>query len=104
MAMTQQTGPARLLPRNAPRARLLVDGAQIEAWEGESVLVAILAAGVALRPLEESGPRAGFCLMGACQECSVWSEDGSAIRACAARVADGMRILTRRPTGDGADA
>lgn len=101
--MPQQSGPVRLLPRNGPRARLFVDGAELEAWEGESVLVAMLAAGAALQPLEESGARAGFCLMGACQECSVWHADGRAIRACMTRVEDGMRIVTRRPAWDGAD-
>lgn len=101
--MAQQSGPVRLLPRHAPPARLFVDGVEIAAWEGESILLAILAAGVALHPLEESGGRAGFCLMGACQECSVWHEDGRAIRACVTRVADGMRLVTRRPDREGAD-
>ena len=102
--MAQQQGPIRLLPRNAPPARLYVDGQAIEAWEGESILVAILAAGHALQPLEESGARAGFCLMGACQECTVWREDGTAVRACTTRVTDGMRIVTRRPAWDVAHA
>ncbi len=101
--MPQQSGPVRLLPRHAPRARLVVDGVEIEAWEGESILVAILCAGIAMRPLEESGARAGFCLMGACQECSVWHEDGRAIRACVTRVAGGMRLVTRRPDWEGVD-
>lgn len=102
--MVRQNGPARLLPRVAPQARLVVDGIAVEAWEGESVLVAILAAGIALHPLEESGARAGFCLMGACQECAVWREDGTTLRACTTRISDGMRIVTRRPAWDRGDA
>jgi D-hydroxyproline dehydrogenase subunit gamma len=100
-AVTQpaRPGPHRLLTRrDAQPARLTVDGAPFEAWVGESVLVAILAAGAALRPFEDSDRvRAGFCLMGACQDCTLWLEDGTALRGCSTPVADGMRLVTRRP-------
>lgn len=89
---------ARILPRDAPVARIVIDGSQVEAWEGESVLVAVLAHRTSLRQLEFGGePRAGFCLMGACQDCWVWIGDGGRARACTTRVADGMRIFTRPP-------
>jgi D-hydroxyproline dehydrogenase subunit gamma len=76
--------------------RLEVDGTAIEAMEGDTLLTALLTNGVRLRVSEfGDGPRAGFCLMGACQDCWVWMADGSRLRACGAPVADGMRIVTR---------
>jgi predicted molibdopterin-dependent oxidoreductase YjgC len=49
-----------------------------------------------VRNTEFSGePRAGFCLMGACQDCWVQLEDGTRIRACSTIIKDGMCIQTR---------
>ncbi len=42
-------------------------------------------------------PRAGFCLMGACQDCWVWTPQGQRLRACATPVTEGMAICTRPP-------
>ncbi|WP_435167542.1 2Fe-2S iron-sulfur cluster-binding protein [Falsirhodobacter sp. 1013] len=38
--------------------------------------------------------RAGFCLMGACQDCWIWQEDGPRLRACSTPLRDGMRLLS----------
>ena len=78
--------------------RVLVDGVEIIAREGDSVLVAVLTARGALRRHEFSDEmRAGFCLMGACQDCWVWLADGRRVRACPTPVADGMHVLTGAP-------
>jgi predicted molibdopterin-dependent oxidoreductase YjgC len=83
-----------------PAVRVLVDGAPVTAYAGESVLVAVLTTGNALRRHEFTGEdRAGFCLMGACQDCWVWLADHSRVRACTTVVADGMSILTDVPPG-----
>lgn len=88
----------RAVAPDGPSVRILVDGAETEAFAGESVLVAVLAARNALRQHEFSGePRAGFCLMGACQDCWVWLSDGRRIRACTTAVAEGMHVLTGAP-------
>src|SRR5436309_1450545 len=80
--------------------RILIDGEEVTAYAGESVLVAVLAAGNALRQHEFSNElRAGFCLMGACQDCWVWLVDGQRVRACTTHVADGMHVLTDAPPG-----
>jgi aerobic-type carbon monoxide dehydrogenase small subunit (CoxS/CutS family) len=42
-------------------------------------------------------PRAGFCLMGACQDCWVWLADGSRLRACTTLLAEGMQVRTEPP-------
>lgn len=88
-----------ILP-GAPPVRILVDGAEVVAYAGESVLVAVLTARNALRQHEFSDEaRAGFCLMGACQDCWVWLADHARVRACTTVVADGMSILTAAPPG-----
>lgn len=88
----------RVLDRQAPRVPIRIDGMAAEAFAGESLLVAMLTLGAALRRHEaDASPRAGFCLMGACQDCWVWQPDGRRLRACTTRVAAGMAVLTRAP-------
>lgn len=74
------------------------DGRRIVALEGDTVLAAILAAGGHLRVSEfRAAPRAGFCLMGACQDCVVWTADGGRLRACSTPVSPGLEVFTRLP-------
>src|SRR5262245_55979015 len=90
----------RAVARSGAPVRILVDGAEVTAYTGESVLVAVLSERDALRRHEFSDEmRAGFCLMGACQDCWVWLADHSRVRACTTAVADGMHILTQPPRG-----
>lgn len=90
----------RAVVPSGPPVRILVDGVEVTAYRGESVLVAVLAARNALRQHEFSDEaRAGFCLMGACQDCWVWLADHSRVRACTTVVSDGMSILTDVPPG-----
>jgi len=86
-------------PNDAP-VRIRIDGAEVETYPGDSVLVAVLTARNALRRHEFSDePRAGFCLMGACQDCWVWLADHSRVRACTTQVVAGMHVLTRAQQG-----
>lgn len=85
----------RLAEAGRAKVRFRLDGMECEALLGDTVLTAILATATAVRR-SEFGPeaRAGFCLMGACQDCWVWQEQGPRIRACSTVIAEGMRILT----------
>jgi NADH dehydrogenase/NADH:ubiquinone oxidoreductase subunit G len=75
-----------------------IDGQLVRALAGDTLLVALLTNGRRLRDSEfADGPRAGFCLMAACQDCWVWSETGERIRACSTPVQEGMAVLTRPP-------
>lgn len=76
------------------------DGRERVAMEGDTVLTAILMSESSLRPAE-FGPerRAGFCLMGACQDCWIWQEDGPRLRACSTQVQAGMRLRSTAPEG-----
>ena len=88
----------RLAETGRPSIRLSIDGAPASALEGDTLLVAVLGNGTRLRDCEfGDGSRAGFCLMGACQDCWIWDESGRRIRACTTTVAEGMAILTRAP-------
>ena len=89
---------ARAIEPGGARVHILVDGERVAAYAGESVLVAVLAARNALRRHEFGDePRAGFCLMGACQDCWVWQDEGPRLRACSTFVSQGMRLRTMPP-------
>lgn len=88
----------RLDETHRPCVAFEADGVALSALEGDTLLVALLANGRRVRDSEFGGEaRAGFCLMGACQDCWVWTADGERLRACSTPVQAGMRILTIDP-------
>ncbi len=88
---------ARLLDQDRPRLALTVDGLAVEAREGDTLLTAILADGLGHVRTSEfgDGPRAGFCWMGACQDCWVVVEGRGVVRACTTLAEPGMRVSRR---------
>ena len=88
----------RLAEKLRPTLGFFLDGAARTGLAGDTVLTAILAVAPALRR-SEFGPehRSGFCLMGACQDCWVWQEEGPRLRACSTPLAEGMRLLSEAP-------
>lgn len=85
----------RLAETDRAAVRLQVDGETVEVLRGDTILTALLLRGRRLRLSEfGDGPRAGFCLMGACQDCWVQLGDGGRVRACTTFVGDGMQIVT----------
>ena len=88
----------RLAERERATVRLMVDGEPIEALQGDTLMVALLTQVSALRQSEfDPGRRAGFCLMGACQDCWVWTRSGERLRACSNEVREGLDIVTTQP-------
>ena len=93
----------RLVETGRPPVALTIDGLGVTAMEGDTLMVAMLTHGNALRSSEfaalepSDGRRAGFCLMGACQDCWVWTAQGERLRACSTPVQSGMDISTRQP-------
>jgi len=86
----------RVAERDRPVIRFAIDGRACEALAGDTLLTALLTNGRRLRSVEfDDGARAGFCLMGACQDCWVTLDDGTRLRACTSFVAEGMRVITR---------
>jgi hypothetical protein len=76
------------------RVPFTIDGAPATALAGDTVLTAVLTQGGQLRRNEFSGlPRAGFCMMGACQDCWIATEsEGERLRACSTFIAPGMAL------------
>jgi predicted molibdopterin-dependent oxidoreductase YjgC len=87
----------RLLDQDRPALALAVDGAAIEARQGDTLLTAMLAAGLPHVRTSEfgDGGRAGFCWMGACQDCWVLIEGRGVARACTTLAEPGMRVTRR---------
>jgi predicted molibdopterin-dependent oxidoreductase YjgC len=83
-----------------PELEFRFDGLPVRAFAGESVAVALFAAGVrALRVSPRSGaPRGMFCLMGSCQECTVWI-DGRRAPACQETARAGSDVRSTDPRG-----
>lgn len=87
----------RLKERDRPVVAFELDGQPATALAGDTVLTAVLTQARQLRVNEFSGqPRAGFCMMGACQDCWVRLADGRSLRACQTMIEPGMRIRTRQ--------
>ena len=83
----------RIDARVTPLVRFRFDDVEVEAYEGESIAAALLAAGVTTlrRAPADDAPRGAFCWMGICQECVV-RVDGVAVEACRTAVVDGLSV------------
>lgn len=99
MSPSSKERPVALFHRLAETGRapvgFVLDGQALSALAGDTVLTAVLTHGAQLRRSEFSGePRAGFCLMGACQDCWIATEAGQRLRACGTFIEEGMRLVT----------
>jgi D-hydroxyproline dehydrogenase subunit gamma len=89
----------RIAPFETAAVTIYLDGVAVPARVGETVLTAALCHTDHVRLHDVDGTkRAGFCLMGACQDCWVWFSDGGGGRACTTFVRDGMRVATCPPS------
>jgi predicted molibdopterin-dependent oxidoreductase YjgC len=88
----------RLAETGRANVTIVVDGEAVTALAGDTLMVAMLNNGTTLRASEfGDGRRAGLCLMGACQDCWVWTAGGERLRACTTVVEEGMQIVTSQP-------
>jgi sarcosine oxidase subunit alpha len=76
------------------KIKLLVNGKEITAYKGETVLAALIAAGY--KSLKENpvnqDPRGALCGMGVCFECTVTINGIPNIRSCMTEAQDMMEI------------
>jgi predicted molibdopterin-dependent oxidoreductase YjgC len=87
----------RVAETDRPAVSFVLDGTPAAAFAGDTLLTAVLALGGYLRANEfGDGLRAGFCLMGACQDCWVTIEGGGRVRACTTAIEEGMRVSRGR--------
>src|SRR5215467_10394733 len=88
-----ETHAARMASlEGAPTVRFQFDWKEIEARPGETIAVALLAAGIqALRTTDrKEEPRGIFCNMGVCFDCLVEVDGYPNVRACQTIVQEGM--------------
>lgn len=80
---------------------LLVDGDPVEAFEGEPIATALLAAGRrAFRyTTKRDEPRGVFCALGRCTDCVMVVDGRPNVRTCVTAARDGMVIETQRGLG-----
>jgi D-hydroxyproline dehydrogenase subunit gamma len=89
----------RLSRHELPIVSFTLNGEACSGRAGDTVLTAILTQSDQLRLSDFSGyPRAGFCQMGACQDCWVLTSDGGRIRACSTALERGMNLQTTTET------
>jgi predicted molibdopterin-dependent oxidoreductase YjgC len=75
--------------------RLRVDGKDVFAFEGSTVLAAVMAAGrTHVRRSVGGEPRGALCGMGVCHECRLVVDGMEHVKACQVTVAEGMEVLT----------
>lgn len=80
--------------------RILIDGEELQAYEGETIAAALLAAGRRiLRRTSTGEPRGVYCGMGVCFDCVMTVNGTPNTRACQTRVEAGMTVRTQ--VGDG---
>ncbi|MVW70754.1 (2Fe-2S)-binding protein [Bordetella sp. 15P40C-2] len=88
----------RVRAPDAPRVTFTWNGQPLIAHEGDTILTALLlATDHVRRTIGDNRPRAGFCLMGACQDCWVQTEQGQRLRACSTPVESGMALVNALP-------
>lgn len=78
----------------APEIALTIDGRAVTARAGDTLLTAILTVRPDLGTLPPATrTRAGFCLMGACQDCWVRVAGVGRVRACTTEASAGMEVV-----------
>ncbi len=83
----------RLAETQRPALAFTLDGQPATGLLGDTLLTAVLTCAEHLRGSDFSAERrAGFCLMGACQDCWVRLGDGRRVRACSTLLEEGLAI------------
>lgn len=88
------------MPRTLP---VFIDSVRVLARDGDTLLSVLLRERGHVRQAEFGTPilRAGFCLMGVCQDCWISLSDNRRVRACTTYAEAGMQIVTK--DGHGTD-
>jgi len=85
----------RLARHDLPHVSFTLNGVICTGRAGDTVMTAVLTQAERLHFSDFScAPRAGFCQMGACQDCWILTADGKRIRACGTALEPGMNLRT----------
>lgn len=87
------------------KVSLLLDGEPIEAFEGEPIATALMAAGrrVLRYTNNRHEPRGIFCALGRCTDCMMTVDDQPNVRTCITPARDGMVVETQKGPGHWVD-
>jgi D-hydroxyproline dehydrogenase subunit gamma len=91
----KRIGPAS--DRGEP-VEIIVDGDPVQAYSGETVATALMAAGRWTHQIHEGRPLAAFCNIGVCYSCLMTINGVSGVQACRTHVSDGLTVKTRHLT------
>lgn len=77
------------------------DGVNVSAFEGETIAVALHAAGIRTLALSKikNRPRGLYCAIGNCSSCFVVVDGEANIKSCIELVRDGMVVETQKDKG-----
>ena len=78
-----------------PKMEIMVNGEAVEAYGGETVATAMLAAGHWTCQTQEQRPMGVFCNIGVCHSCLVTIDGVSGVRACQTTAKPGMVVESR---------
>ena len=80
--------------RRGKKVHITVNGQSIEAYEGEPIAAAMIAAGIdVFRHTTKRGePRGVFCAIGRCTDCVMRVDGKPSVRTCVTPVRDGMNV------------
>lgn len=74
---------------------ITIDGKECQAYEGDTVAVALYTNGLTAWRRSRAGEMRGvLCGMGTCFDCLVSIDGAAGMRACQVRVREGMRVET----------
>jgi len=81
--------------------RLTVDGDSVDAYPGETIATALLAADrrVARRTAHRGAPRGVFCAIGVCHDCRMIVDGEANVRTCLVPARPGMVVETQSGFG-----
>jgi predicted molibdopterin-dependent oxidoreductase YjgC len=84
-----------------PPVSVFVDGREVQAFEGDTVLAALWASGdhAVHTTARMREPRGYFCGIGVCFDCLVTIDDTVNVRACLEPVRRGMKINRQQDAG-----
>jgi len=93
---------APALVKRGATIQIEVDGEPMQAFEGQTIAAALIAAGRRiLRYTPKGSPRGIYCGMGVCFDCLVEVDGEPSLRSCITPVRAGMRIRTPGPFAGG---
>jgi len=82
--------------------KIIIDGKDLQAFEGEPIISALLANGIRVcrKTKKKNEPRFLFCGIGRCTDCVMIVDGMPNIRTCITPVREGMRIKTQIGLGE----